>query len=260
MEPVPAKLVAVTRDGRRREYLVRLRPRGVYSTIAGPVRGEDALRLLPAGRIEALRGWVYVLEPTWAEILEGLGERRTQVIYPKDSGYMVLRAGLRPGSTVLEAGIGSGFLSAAILSVICPTGRLIAYEAREEHLEAALRNLELAGLSGCLDARHGDVRKAQDLPLLDAAFLDMPDPWTVLSVLRESLRPAGLLLVFLPTASQVEKLLSRAGPEWLVESVEEILRREWEPNPGALRPSPRMIGHTGFIVTLRMAAAGRHRP
>ena len=234
-------------------YYVRARPGGVYSTIAGPVRGEDIISALPSGVLEAVRGLVYVLEPSWIDLLEGWAERRTQVIYPKDASYIAVRLGLRDGSRVLEAGLGSGFLASVILSHICPTGRLIAYEIRREHLEAAVRNIGLAGFTECLDARLGDVAEAGLEPeSIDALALDLPDPWRVLPRVAPLLRRAAPAAVFLPTTSQVDKLLSRLdGRAWLVEAVEEILLRGWEASPGALRPSPRMIGHTGFIILLR---------
>ncbi len=250
---VRAKLVAVDRQGRTRVYYVRARPGGVYSTIAGPVRGDDIINALPAGVLESVRGLVYIVEPSWVDLLEGWAERRTQVIYPKDASYIAVRLGLRDGSRVLEAGLGSGFLATVILSHICPNGRLIAYEIRREHLEAALRNVELAGFADCLDARLGDIAEAPGEPeSIDALALDLPDPWRVLPRVARLLRRGAPAAVFLPTTSQVDKLLhSLDRRAWLVEAVEELLLRGWEANPGALRPSPRMIGHTGFIIFLR---------
>ena len=251
------RLLAVDDRGRRRVYSVRVRPGGVYSTIAGPVRGRDILEAGPGGVVRSLRGRVYVLAPTWLDMLEGWGERRTQVVYPKDAAYIGVRLGLRSGSTVLEAGLGSGFLTSVLLALVCPGGRLVGFELREEHLEAAVRNVGLAGFSECLDARLGDVAGAElGEEILDAAVLDLPDPWRVLPAVRPWLKPGRPAAVFLPTSSQVDRLLASLGEGWVVEGVEEILRREWEPSPGALRPSPRMIGHTGFMVFLRAVRPG----
>ncbi len=249
----PVKVIAVSGD-RRREYLFFLKERGVYSTIVGPLRAEELVEAGYGGVVEAARGTAYVVRPTWVEVLEHKGRRRTQVIYPKDSAYMVLRAGLRVGSRVFEAGFGSGFLSTVILSVICPGGELHVFELRSEFAESAAWNVGLVGLGDCLRMRLGDV--LEGLPeypsgFFDAGFLDLPDPWRVLGEASRVLKPGSPLLVFLPTSSQVDKLLSQSGRFFAVDRVEEVLLRPWEPNPGALRPSPRMIGHTGFILVLR---------
>jgi len=250
--PVLLRLLAVDVRGRRRVYSVRVWSGGVYSTIAGPVRGRDILEAGPGGVVEGVRGRVYVLPPTWLDLLEGWAERRTQVVYPKDSAYIGVRLGLGSGSVVLEAGLGSGFLTSVLLALVCPGGRVIGFEARADHLEAAVRNVGLTGFRDCLDARLGDVAEAGlEEESVDAVVLDLPDPWRVLPAVRPWLRPGRPAAVFLPTSSQVDRLLAGLGEGWVVESVEELLRREWEPSPGALRPSPRMIGHTGFIVFLR---------
>ena len=254
----PVKLLAVSGD-RRREYLFFLRQGGVYSTVAGPVKAEDLVEAGYGGILEAARGTIYVVRPSWLEILEYRGKRRTQVIYPKDSGYMVLRAGLRPGSRVFEAGFGSGFLSTVILSLVCPTGELHVFEVRREFADIALENVGLSGFEECLRLSLGDVLeglRGYGDGFFDAGFLDLPDPWRVLGEASRVLKPGAPLLVFLPTSSQVDKLLSRLEGFFAVERVEELLLRSWEPNPGALRPSPRMIGHTGFIVVLRALRGG----
>ncbi len=253
-EGARVKLLAIAGD-KRREYFVTVRRKAVYSTIAGPVKGEVLLESGYGSRIDTLRGSIYVLKPTWLEELENWARRGTQVIYPKDSAYMAIRAGLRHGSEVFEAGLGSGFLSASILSIICPGGKLYGYEVRREFYDNALHNIRSIGFGDCIEAYNMDVvegLKFLDNESLDAGFLDLPRPENVLEEAWRVLKPSSPLIVFLPTVSQIERLVSAVdGDKWIVESVEELLLREWEAKPGALRPLPRMIGHTGFLVFLR---------
>jgi tRNA (adenine57-N1/adenine58-N1)-methyltransferase len=85
----------------------------------------------------------------------------------------------------------------------------------------------------------------------------MPDPWEALPSVRKALKPSAPLVVFVPTANQVIKLLdavSRLGG-FVVQEVSEVIKREWEARTDALRPSVRMIGHTGIIVLLRSLAS-----
>ncbi len=249
-----AKLLAVAGD-KRRAYIVLVRRRAVYSTIAGPVKGEAIIECGWGGRLETGRGTVYIVKPSWIELVENKGVRGTQVIYPKDSAYIALKAGVRRGHKVFEAGTGSGFLTIVLAWAVCPEGRIVSFEPRQEFAEAARHNLKLAGTpEDCVEIIGGPVEEGLDRyppESFDAGFLDLPDPWTKLEHAWRALKRGAPLTVFLPTTSQIDKLLSRLNDNYAVETVEEILLREWQPNPGALRPSPRMIGHTGFIVRLR---------
>ena len=85
----------------------------------------------------------------------------------------------------------------------------------------------------------------------------MPDPWEALDVLWPALKPSSPLIVFLPTYNQVEKLAARIRDDrWVVQTALETMMRYLEPVPGAVRPSTRTIGFTGFILVLRRVGAG----
>jgi len=249
-------VVLVVRGWRRRLYHFRVERGRVYSTFAGVIRWDELVGLEYGSRLERGGATWFILPAVWVEVLEEFGVRRSQVIYPKDSAYLVVRAGLRPGSRVFEAGLGSGFLTSVISSVVCPTGLVYGVEVRRDMLEAALENLRLAGLDSCLVARLGDVRRGVGARGLDAGFLDMPDPWEALDSAWEALRPGAPLIVFLPTMTQLDKLAYRVESHGGFAIVEagEILRRDIEMVPGAVRPSPRMVGHTGYYVVLRRLA------
>jgi len=255
-------LVRVEQGWKRRTYAFTARPRTVYATFAGPLRGDDMIGK-PwgyAGRLGQAR--YYLLPPAGVEYLEEYAERKSQVIYPKDSGYIVLRSGVRPGSRVFEAGLGSGFLTAVLALVVCPAGRIYGIEARRDMLETARRNLAALGLDQCLEARLGDVREGVGAEGLDAGFLDIPDPWNALDAAAKALKPGAPLLVFIPTMTQVDKLTARVEehPLFTIWEAAELLKRDIETVPGAVRPSPRMIGHTGYILVLRRLANPKPEP
>ena len=250
-------LLLVEGRERRKTYVFRAREKASYSTFAGAFRGSQLVGAAWGSRLELERGIAYLLRPTLYDMMMHVYPRRSQVVYPKDASYMTSLAGLMPGMRVLEAGAGSGFLTIWIAAHVCPGGFVFTYEVRDDMIEVAFANVKAAGLEGCVKIKKGDVRDGVEERDLDAAFLDMPDPWEALPSVRKALKPSAPLVVFVPTANQVIKLLdavSRLGG-FAVQEVSEVIKREWEARADALRPSVRMIGHTGIIVLLRSLAS-----
>ncbi|PVU73937.1 tRNA (adenine-N1)-methyltransferase [Acidilobus sp. SCGC AC-742_E15] len=250
-------LLLVEGRERRKTYVFRAREKASYSTFAGAVRGSQLVGAAWGSRLELERGTAYLLRPTLYDMMMHVYPRRSQVVYPKDAGYMTSLAGLMPGMRVLEAGAGSGFLTIWIAAHVCPGGFVFTYEVRDDMIEVASANVKAAGLEGCVKIKKGDVRAGVEEGDLDAAFLDMPDPWEALPSVRKALKPSAPLVVFVPTVNQVIKLLDavfRLGG-FVVQEVSEVIKREWEARADALRPSVRMIGHTGIIVLLRSLAS-----
>ena len=246
-------VILVVEGWKRRKYYVRPRRGAAYATFAGVLRGSEIIGK-PWGYGGRLgRARYYLLPPVGPELVEEFGVRRSQVIYSKDSALIAYKAGVRPGSRVFEAGVGSGFLTIAIATMLCPTGMVYGVEKRSDMIEAARSNIEALGFSECVSLRLGDVRNGVGVVELDAGFLDMPDPWEALDASYRALKPGAVLAVFIPTVNQLARLVEEAGRHggFIVYEVGEVLYREWEPVEGAVRPSPRMIGHTGFIVFLR---------
>jgi tRNA (adenine57-N1/adenine58-N1)-methyltransferase len=205
-------------------------------------------------------GWVLPLRPTHAESLSNL-KRRTQIIYPKDQGMILLWADIRPGLRVLESGIGSGALTVSLLRMVRPGGSVVSVERREEHAVEALRNLGVLDPGGVSDhsLRIGDMYDpdlfAGDDGLFDRVILDLPEPWKAIGNVRRILRPGGILLTYVPTPLQVHTLslaLQETGNFHLIRTVESIVR-DWEFGPQSVRPAHRIIGHTGFITTSRFS-------
>ncbi len=251
----PVELLVV-RGWRRKAYYIRPRRNAVYATFEGVLRGDEIIGRPWGYRGRIGRATYYILPPTRHQLVKEFGERRTQVIYLKDSAYIAHRSGITPGSRVFEAGVGSGFLTITLATIVCPTGTVYGVEERPDALEVARRNIELAGLSECVRLRLGDVTQGVGVEGLDAGFLDLPDPWEAFNAAYNALKPGAPLVVFLPTMNQLVKLAEavEADGRFIVEEGGELLWREFEMVPGALKPSPRMIGHTGYIVVLRRLA------
>ncbi|RLG80804.1 MAG: protein methyltransferase [Thermoprotei archaeon] len=239
---------------RRRAKVVRIKEGGVFSSDKGCI-SHDGIRGKEWGTPVMLSTGVraYVLKPLPVDYLMHAFKRVTQVIYPKDLGYMALLAGVRPGYKVLEAGIGTGFLTAILATIVGDEGHIYGYEVREDFARVAKENLRRLGILHRVTIKIADVRYGVSEKDIDAAFLDIPNPWEVVDVISKSLKPSSPILVFLPTANQVIKLLSKLKElgSFIDIRVFETLLREYQPDEKAFRPLSTMIAHTGYIVFSR---------
>jgi tRNA (adenine57-N1/adenine58-N1)-methyltransferase len=244
-------LVAI-RGGSVRHYYVKVRAYNVYSTVAGVVRGADVIGRGYGECLEVADGEICVLKPTLRELLENFYERVTQVIYPKDAGVISFELGLRRGMRVLEGGTGSGFMTSELARIVCPTGRVYSYDVREDNLRVAERNLRMSGLIECVELKLGDVRRGVEEGDLDAAVLDIPDPWEALEPLSKSIKPSAPLVAFIPTMNQVVRLVGSVARSrsWILSRIVEVSEREVDFTEEAVRPS-RTTTFTGYIAVLR---------
>src|SRR4029078_21097 len=98
---------------------------------------DDLIGISEGSRVSLSSGEKFlVLRPTYADLIPNL-PRQAQVIYPKDTGPMLLWGDVVPGGVVVEAGIGAGALTIALLRAVGPAGRLVSYELREDFAKMA---------------------------------------------------------------------------------------------------------------------------
>ena len=238
----------------KRRFIVKVRRDGILGTDKGVVRLGDLIGKPYGSTIETSQGVkALVLKPLIHDY-SLLVQRATQIIYPKDAGFMIYLSGIKPGSRVGEAGVGSGALTIALASIVGSSGLVYGFDISMKNLEVARVNLEKAGVADWVRLLQHDVRNPIDIPEeLDAFFLDIPDPWNAIPSIARILRTCGALLVYSPTINQVEKTviaLRRHGCFTDIHAYETLLR-EYRVEEGAVRPLTRMIGHTGYIVFAR---------
>ncbi len=234
----------------KRRFIVKLRSGSILGTDKGFIRHDDIIGKKYGDIVRTSRGVrAYILKPILPDYLHSF-KRATQVIYPKDSAFMIYMSGIGPGSRVLEAGVGTGFLTLSLANIVGDEGLVIGYDVNPRHLETARRNLENAGVLHRVVLKQGDVRKGIQETGLDAAFLDIPDPWNALETIIRSLKPSSPVLTYIPTVNQVEKtvLAMRKRKCFTMVEAVEILLREYSVEENATRPRTLMIGHTGYIV------------
>ena len=190
----------------------------------------------------------FLLQPSLADLLSDL-PRNTQILYPKDIGFILITMGIGPGKKVIEAGTGSGSMTIALAYNVSAEGQVISYEVRPDMQNLAKKNLERVGLASRVDFKLRDITEGLDETDADAFFLDVPNPYDYISQVRAALKPGGFFCSLIPTVNQVEQLLIALRREhFAFIEVCEVLVRYYKPEPTRLRPTDRMVAHTGFLV------------
>ncbi len=246
--------MAMLIDRKGRRYLVRLSLEGALHTHVGVLPHQDIIGRDQGSWLRSTKGQTFLaLKPTLGEYAQHM-PRATQVIYPKDLGNILIMADIFPGCRVVEAGLGSGALTMALLQAAGPRGCVTSYEVRANQVPKVLSNLEAyLGDTDNLQVRESDIYEGIQEQDVDRVVLDVPEPWNVVGHTAEALKPGGILLCFVPTVLQVHRLTGALDDDrrfQLVETVETLLRG-WHVTQQSMRPAHRMVAHSGFITTAR---------
>ncbi len=242
-------------DQRGKRHLIFLRKSETFHSDRGWI-SHDAVIGQPEGTwVRSSMGLRYVaLRPTLAEFVLDM-PRGAQVIYPKDLAMILFWADVYPGCRVLEAGMGSGALTLALLRAVGPDGRVITYEQREEFARRALANIHMrSGEVTNLTVRLGPVEDGvADEEPVDRVLLDLPEPWKLTGDMARVLRPGGIFLSYVPTIIQAQQTAETLGRDrqWALVETFETLFRPWNIEGQSVRPFHRMVAHTGFITVAR---------
>jgi tRNA (adenine57-N1/adenine58-N1)-methyltransferase len=210
--------------------------------------------------VAAASGFIHLLRPTpeaWTASLP----HRTQVVYTPDYSYILHRMQVRPGSTIIEAGAGSGsFTHAAARAVFngYPSshpeakrrryGKVCSFEFHEQRAQKVREEIEAHGLGEVVQVNHRDVYHdgfllgeptTRESPKADAIFLDLPSPWLALKhLVREpedgSVSPLNPstpvhICTFSPCLEQAQQTISSLRQHsWLSISMVEVAHRQIE--------------------------------
>lgn len=223
---------------------------------ADEVEGSDLTDAKPqqSAAVAASSGFTHILQPTpesWTASLP----HRTQVVYTADYSYILHRLGVRPGSSIIEAGAGSGsFTHAAARAVFngYPSqlpeakrrrlGQVSSFEFHEPRVEKVREELRDHGLEGIVRVNHRDVYNEGFLladgesPKANAVFLDLPAPWLALKGLVRAppdgsaspLDPSSPVHIctFSPCLEQVQQTISTLRQlSWVSISMVEVAHR-----------------------------------
>ncbi len=251
-----------------RLHTITLRPDGELHTHHGVLKHSDLIGAPDGSVVTNSSGHDYLaLRPLLRDFAMSM-PRGAAIIYPKDSAQIIMQADIFPGATVVEAGVGSGALSLALLRAIGDDGHLVSFERREDFAEVAKANVEtfFGTDPDTWDVVVGDL--AEELPVqfepgtVDRVVLDMLAPWECMDVVADALTPGGVVLCYIATATQLSRVAEyiRGTGLFTEPDASETMVRGWHVEGLAVRPDHRMVAHTGFLLTARRLAPGAIPP
>ena len=227
-----------------------------FHTHIGVIKHSDAIGKEYGSRLITNKDkYVYLLKPTMFDYVMKI-QHGTQIVYPKDIGYIIARAGIGSGQKILEIGTGSGSLTSFVASVVKPRGHVYTFDVDENFMAIAEKNIKKAGVSKYVTQHNFDIKTEKNMPLkdMDVALIDLGDPWTVIPKVRQMLKGSGSIFAICPTMNQLEKLtMTLVENEFTdIESTEHIIRTI-EAREGKTRHSFQGIGHTTYLCFARKA-------
>lgn len=239
-----------------KKWLVKISKKDELHTHIGVLKHSDAIGKEYGSKLISNKDkYVYLLKPTMYDYVMKI-QHGTQIVYPKDLGYIVARAGIQNGQKIVEIGTGSASLTSFVASIVKPRGHVYTFDVDENFMKIAAKNLKKSGMEKYVTQQKLDIKTAKKMPVEDAdvALIDLGDPWTVIPQVRQMLKGSGAVFAICPTMNQLEKLtMSLIENEFTdIESTEHILRTI-DAREGKTRHSFQGIGHTTYLCFARKA-------
>jgi len=232
-----------------KSFLITVEAGEVFHTHRGIINHDEIIGKRWGSQVLSHNGSpFFILQPTLPDILRNT-KRATQIMYPKEIGYLLLFMGILPGAHVIEAGTGSGSLTTALASAVGTEGRVYSYDAKEDNISAARKTIEKLHLLERVDFFHQNIENGFFQNDVDALFLDVANPYDYIQQVRQAIKPGGQFGCIVPTTNQVIKVLVelRRNNFAFIE-VCDISVRFYKTEPTRFRPVDRMIAHTGYLI------------
>ena len=247
-------------DAKGKLHTITLKEGGEWHTHKGWLIHDHIVGMPQGSVVETTAGLKFLaFKPLYGDYVLSM-PRGATIVYPKDAALIVGFADIAPGVRVLEAGVGSGALTIALLRAVGPTGAVDSFERRVEFAEIATRNVTeyFNGLPSNWSLTLGSVQDKDTDVKYDRIVLDMLAPWECVQLADDVLHPGGVLLAYVATTTQLSAMaeaIKESGRFTEPESSESLIR-QWHHEGLAVRPVHRMIGHTGFLIQARRLAPG----
>ena len=245
-------------------HTVTLAPGKEFHTHKGAIAHDELIGCDEGVVVRSSGGVAYLaVRPLYPDFVLSM-PRGAAVVYPKDAGQVVTMADIYPGARVVEAGVGSGALTCALLRAVGDTGAVFSFERRADFAAIATTNVQtfFGGPHPAWRLTVGDLATELTDTGVDRVVLDMLAPWECLDASAAALAPGGVLIAYVATTTQLSRTVEdlRAHGNFTEPEAWESMVRGWHVEGLAVRPEHRMIGHTGFLVRSRRLADGTAPP
>jgi len=172
-----------------KKWLLKVSKKEQFHTHIGIIKHSDAIGKEFGTRLVTNKDkYVYLIKPTIYDFISKM-RHGTQIVYPKDLGYIAARTGLQNGQNVVEIGTGSGSLTTFLASIVKPRGHVTTFDVEPKFMEIAKKNIEKANMTKYVTMKNLDIKTAKKIPITDAdlVIVDLGDPWNVVLIYQRKL-------------------------------------------------------------------------
>jgi len=155
---------------RHKHFIFTLKAGSKFETHRGILQFDDLIGKPWGTQVFSHTGApFFLLQPSLSDLLIDL-PRTTQILYPKDIGFILVTMGVGPGQSVMEAGSGSGSMTTALAYAVGPEGRVVSYEIKPDTQNLARKNLTRFGLESRVNFKLRDIQQGLDETDADSFF------------------------------------------------------------------------------------------
>ena len=198
-----------------------------------------------------------IYKPTYKEFVL-LMKRGPQIIYPKDVAQIVLESNIHNSSKVLEIGSGSGALTLYLYTLLKNTG--VLYSLDSSRINQRRADKTISRYISTLSDENKDITFINEELInfkyntlnekIDAIITDVPEPWEFFA--NNKIENSVNWVSYLPSMSQVIRMNDVLKEQQFQDiEVKEIILRDWVVDEKIVRPSNKLISHTGFLITAK---------
>ena len=144
-----------------KKWLLKISKKEQFHSHIGIIKHADAIGKEFGSRLITNKDkYVYLLKPTIHDHVMKM-QHGTQIVYPKDLGYIAARTGLQSGYKVVEIGTGSGSLTTFLASIVKPRGHVYTFDVEPKFMEIAEKNIKKAGMSKYVTMHNQNLKKSK---------------------------------------------------------------------------------------------------
>ena len=185
-------------------------------------------------------------------------KRGPQIIYPKDVAQIVLESNIHNSSNVLEIGSGSGALTLYLYTLLKNTGKLYSLDSSKINQRRA--NKTISRYISTLSEENNDITFLNEELVnfnyktlnekINSIITDVPEPWEFFT--NNKIENSIHWVSYLPSMTQVMRMNDTLKDEQFQDiEIKEVILRDWVVDEKIVRPSNKLVSHTGFIISAK---------